>query len=100
MLSSTANRLVLASCLKPDIRAVSAAGFGAQHLFTCLVVPRVLLVTQPHRGFVPQPAPFCWTLSGLSFGWVVPRHLYCSVFLMLLFIYIFFLIQTPSEYPT
>lgn len=42
MLSSTANRLVLASCLKPDIRAVSAAGFGAQHLFTCLVVPRVL----------------------------------------------------------
>lgn len=44
MLLSTANRLFLASCLEPDISAISAVDFGAQHLFTCLWTIHVLLV--------------------------------------------------------
>lgn len=33
---SAASRTILASCLEPDIRAISAVDFGAQHLFTWL----------------------------------------------------------------
>lgn len=36
MLLATANRLFVAGCLEPDISAMSAVDFGAQHLFTCL----------------------------------------------------------------
>ena len=44
MLLSAANRLFLASCPEPDISAISAVDFGAQHLFTCLCMIHVLLV--------------------------------------------------------
>lgn len=72
---STASRLYLANCLEPDISAISAVDFGAQHLFTCLQKIHVLLVCYwcatgytVLQQFWPKASSFLLGCVGLRFN--------------------------------